>query len=114
MTELELKAFKHSEAMYIIDARSKVEGGSNREKDEAFFNEKAWLSTVENVLELLKNGRDVFRKYVASKIVIDHLNGKINNTCPKCHKLARTPMSKQCQNCFYTCHLNNIDHERTH
>ncbi len=103
MTEVELKALKHTDTMLHINLRNKKEN-KFREQERNYFLKIGRLTEDENILKLLAESRDKFRRKLATRIVIEHLNGEVYNVCPKCNELARTPRAKQCQHCFYTWH----------
>jgi len=56
----------------------------------------------------LKNGQEVFEWETAKRILADNSEKKLLNNCPQCHKLARTPKSKQCRHCGYSWHYNHV------
>lgn len=56
----------------------------------------------------LGDGLDQYKIDIATKTLKEH-GGQIQfNICPKCGKLARTPMAKQCRYCYYDWH-NKLD-----
>lgn len=61
-----------------------------------------WMTNDEEILKLLDNGIDEFRKTVAERI--DKMNTIKYNTCPECNKLTRTPKAKQCRFCGHDWH----------
>lgn len=63
-----------------------------------------WGSSDDEILRLLNNGYEQFRETVAERILRDHKDEIFINLCPKCHKLARTPLAKQCRFCSYSWH----------
>jgi hypothetical protein len=54
--------------------------------------------------QMLANGFDVFKNRVATRIYLRHKHELELNCCPKCGKIARTPLSKQCRFCFHSWH----------
>ncbi len=54
--------------------------------------------------QMLVDGFDVFKKRVVNRIYSQHKNELNLNLCPKCGKIARTPLAKQCRFCFYSWH----------
>lgn len=56
------------------------------------------------VLKLLDNGYDEFKKVSAAKILREHGDQVFINNCPKCGRLARTPLAKQCRHCGHNWH----------
>lgn len=68
------------------------------------YQEKGWLSTDQNVLDLLKEGYEQFEVDVANRILAQHPEKVFLNNCPQCGKLARTPQAKQCRFCGFNWH----------
>ncbi len=52
-----------------------------------------------DALQLLDNGFLEFKRRSAEKILKDHHDEIVINLCPKCGRLARTPLAKQCRHC---------------
>lgn len=99
MTENEKKAKWHHFAM-VKTNNGKIE------KAYTIFKEKNFFSTQQEVTDLLKNGYQSFKESVAARIYEQH-EGEIKlNICPKCFKIARTPLAKQCRYCFHSWHNN--------
>jgi len=61
-------------------------------------------SDDERIKNMLSDGFDVFRRRVAERIYNEHRKELQLNLCPKCHKIARTPLAKQCRICFHNWH----------
>ncbi len=96
----ESKAWKHY--AFNIKSYSSVE-------KRAIYYKKGWMTDDPNVLKLLNDGVEEFRKRTALRILKEN-EGKLKwNYCPKCFKLARTPDAKQCRYCGYDWHKENID-----
>jgi hypothetical protein len=55
-----------------------------------------------DILKLLDDGIDEFRRKVAKRIINSNII-EFNN-CPKCKKLTRTPKAKQCRFCQFDWH----------
>lgn len=100
MTDKESKATWHHFAM----GKS---GNGNKEAFYTRFKNKGLISFDDAVIELLKNGFQVFKETVAARISEEHFNELKLNLCPKCYKIARTPLAKQCQFCFHSWHNKN-------
>jgi uncharacterized C2H2 Zn-finger protein len=63
-----------------------------------------WGSTDPDVLAMLKEGREVFLKNVAQRILRERSDELFFNHCPRCGALAKTPRAKQCAKCFHSWH----------
>jgi len=61
-------------------------------------------SVVENANNVLSDEFDAFKMRVVTRIYVQHKNELSLNLCPKCRKIARTPLAKQCRFCFYSWH----------
>ena len=68
------------------------------------YKEKGWITADQTVLDLLKDGYDAFELNVANRILTQHKDQVHLNNCPKCNKLARTPLARQCRHCGYDWH----------
>jgi rubrerythrin len=66
--------------------------------------EKKWLSDDPGVLELLKDGNEIFELRTAERIFAEHYEELDLNKCPICGNLARTPTAKQCRYCGHDWH----------
>ena len=101
MTANEHKAWKHYVTQYKLNhSNYTTEVEINHRK--AFNYKQGWMTEDSEILRLLKDGVDEFRKRVAARITCEHFDGIAYNYCPKCNQLARTPLSKQCRYCYHT------------
>ncbi len=78
-----------------IVERRKVQ--RNREYDEYY----GFLDNNTNALVAL--GEDALKLKIAERLFKNHKE-QILNTCPRCEKLARTPLAKQCRHCGFDWH----------
>ncbi|MCF6407201.1 hypothetical protein L3C95_30170 [Chitinophaga filiformis] len=69
-----------------------------------YYRKNGWLSDNEDASVMLKMGRDQFYILVASKIKERYDSKIFMNNCPKCGKLCRTTMAKQCRYCRHDWH----------
>ena len=67
----------------------------------------AFLFYIEEYIRLLKNKTllkhetlTIIEVIIATRIIKEH--PEVINNCPKCNRLTRTPMAKQCRYCFHT------------
>ncbi|MBP6430376.1 MAG: hypothetical protein KA319_01290 [Ferruginibacter sp.] len=97
MTKNEKAAQWHGFAM------EKSENGSNKSLYN-FFKERNLISFDKEVLALLKFGFKDFKEKVATRIFKEHKDELELNTCPKCNKIARTTLAKQCRFCHHDWH----------
>ena len=65
---------------------------------------RQWGTKDKEVLKLLDNGYEEFKRISADKILKDHKDKVFINICPKCGRLARTPKAKQCRHCGHNWH----------
>ena len=65
---------------------------------------RTWGAKDPEVLALLGNGYDEFKRRSADKVLKEHKDKVFINTCPKCGRLARTPLAKQCRYCRHDWH----------
>ena len=100
LTEQERLAIKHTSSTIKLDLPNR------RSNDSAVrvYKENGWLSSDENVTNLLQGGYDEFELRTAERIFKEHRNEVKLNLCPKCKKLARTPLAKQCRFCGHNWH----------
>jgi hypothetical protein len=63
-----------------------------------------WGTTNKEALKLLEGGYNDFKKNVANRILTERPKEVFINNCPKCGKLARTPLAKQCRFCGHDWH----------
>ncbi len=78
-----------------------------KENDDIMLSAKkkmGWISEDNIILEMLADGFDAFKNRVVNCIYNEHKNELSLNLCPKCGKIARTPLAKQCRFCFYDWH----------
>ena len=61
--------------------------------------EKGWINNDSETLDLVKNGYEEFEINVVKRIMTETPEKVFFNNCPKCGKLARTPLAKQCRYC---------------
>jgi hypothetical protein len=66
--------------------------------------DKGWISSDPEIINLLKNGYEVFKQNIITRIMTETPEKVFFNNCPKCNKLARTPHAKQCRYCSYNWH----------
>ncbi len=59
--------------------------------------------TDEKTNALAALGKEKLRETVAQRLLKDHGN-ELLNFCPRCEKLARTPLAKQCRYCGFDWH----------
>jgi hypothetical protein len=77
------------------------------ERNESMRNsmtQSGWILHKPEYDDLLKEGYSVFFENVAKRILRENEAELFLNLCPKCQKLARTPLSKQCRFCFHSWH----------
>ena len=65
---------------------------------------RKWGSKDQDVLDLLDNGYEEFKRVSADKILKEHRDKIFINNCQKCGRLARTPEAKQCRHCGHNWH----------
>lgn len=101
MTFKEKSAWKHWSTNYKID-------NGNYESEEQIAARRrlsiktGWLTQDKEILKLLENGIEEFRRKTAERILKEE---KIEfNNCPNCGKLTRTPKAKQCRFCKHDWH----------
>lgn len=63
-----------------------------------------WITEDPRVLKLLDDGIEAFCEKTASRILKESGLEIVFNCCPKCYKLTRTPLAKQCPHCFHDWH----------
>ncbi|SEW45929.1 hypothetical protein SAMN05428988_6179 [Chitinophaga sp. YR573] len=69
-----------------------------------FYRKNGWLSDDQDSSDMLKMGQDQFYILIASKLKERYESEIFINNCPKCGKLCRTPLAKQCRYCVYDWH----------
>ena len=70
----------------------------------SIMKQKGWISEDETTKKMLADGFDAFKRRVVNRIYLQHKREMELNCCPKCGKITRTPLSKQCRFCFYSWH----------
>jgi hypothetical protein len=63
-----------------------------------------WGTKDPETLDLLNNGYEEFKRITADKIIRQHREKVSINNCPKCGRLARTPLARQCRHCGHDWH----------
>lgn len=64
-----------------------------------------WVNRDDSVVvELLKEGPDVFRDRVRKRILVDCRNEVFVNRCSRCERIVRTPKAEQCLWCGHDWH----------
>jgi hypothetical protein len=101
MTIKEKAAWKHWSTNYKID-NGNYDSEEKKETRRRLSYRTGWLTKDKEILELLEDGIDEFRRKTAERI-LKHEKIEFNN-CPKCNKLTRTPKAKQCRFCGYDWH----------
>ena len=66
--------------------------------------QSGWIIHKPQYDGLLKEGYEVFFTNVAKRILFENESELFLNLCPKCQKLTRTPLAKQCRFCFHSWH----------
>jgi hypothetical protein len=97
LTEDEQIAWRHNRASERLAHGNKI--GFHK-----YQNQEQELSKDENVLKLLENGFEHFKNAVVTRIWNEHKDELELNLCPKCKKIARTPLAKQCRFCGHDWH----------
>jgi hypothetical protein len=72
-------------------------------KQAAQHMEKMYALPDDNIDHLVALGEEELRQLIAERLFKEHAD-KILNTCPRCEKLARTPLAKQCRHCGFDWH----------
>lgn len=65
---------------------------------------RQWGTRNKEILKLLDNGYDEFKRITAERILREHSDKVVVNNCQKCGRLARTPLAKQCRHCGHDWH----------
>ena len=97
MNEAERRAYSHLGAtMKATYGRSDVPA-----QEEARHHKlhRRWISDDPQVLELARDGFQLFAERTAKRILAEHQDSVFLNRCPRCQKLARTPTARQCRFC---------------
>jgi hypothetical protein len=98
LNEKEARAKLHQSAIF------KLNGVSNKANFENLMHREGLLSDDPEVMQLLKDGYDVFESQSADRIMKESPDKVYFNNCPQCGKLARTPQAKQCRFCGRSWH----------
>lgn len=93
----EMLAWKHHSSILKLE-------DSNHPKSIEIYKKKGWITHSDEILELLKDGYDVFEMNTAKNIIALNPDRVYLNNCPKCNRLARTPSAKQCRYCGFNWH----------
>lgn len=65
--------------------------------------EKMYAQPDDTIDHLVALGEEELRHTIAERLFKEHAD-EILNTCPRCEKLARTPLAKQCRHCGFDWH----------
>lgn len=65
--------------------------------------ERMYGFTDDKTNALAALGKEQLNRIIAERLLKDH-GSEILNTCPRCEKLARTPLAKQCRHCGFDWH----------
>jgi hypothetical protein len=68
------------------------------------YRRRGLLTDDPAVLELLKDGNDMFEQRTCERIMAECPEKVFLNNCPQCNRLARTPYARQCRYCGYNWH----------
>ena len=66
-------------------------------------------TTDPEALSLMHEGIEQFARRVRDRILREHRDRVVLNTCPKCGGLAMTPRAQQCRWCFHDWHPRGAD-----
>ena len=70
----------------------------------AFLKSKGMYGDEPHIKEMIAGGHEAFKRQVVIRIFVEHREELNLNLCPKCNKIARTPLAKQCRFCFHDWH----------
>ncbi|GEM63567.1 hypothetical protein SF1_15490 [Sphingobacterium faecium NBRC 15299] len=98
MSPQEKLAYKH------IHSLLKLEGNKDLDKIKKIYFKAVLLTKDLTALSLIHDGIEKFYKNTAQRILSNHHAQITFNNCPKCGKLARTPLAKQCRYCYFDWH----------
>lgn len=99
LTDLERMAIRHTDSIYKLE--NSISDNANLIK---VYREKGWLTSDQNVLNLLEGGYKQFELNTANRILSQNPNKVFFNNCPKCNQLSRTPYARQCRFCGHNWH----------
>ena len=86
---------KAAQRHYLASVKS--ENAKDSRLKEVILNR--WGTNDEEILALLENGYEEFKRVAAEKIAREQGDKIILNNCPNCGRLARTPLARQCRHC---------------
>ena len=92
-------AIKHTSSAFKLENSTSDNTTMTR-----MYKERGWLTSDQAVLDLLKDGYEIFEWNVANRIIEQNADKVFLNNCPRCNKLARTAYAKQCRHCGHTWH----------
>ena len=104
LTTKEKMVLKHQQSLYKLDNSDGRETQEQNQRRTAMYINRGWLSTDEEVLDLLKEGYESFEIKIATKLLAEYPEKVFLNNCPNCGRLARTPTARQCRFCGYDWH----------
>jgi hypothetical protein len=65
--------------------------------------ERMYAQPDDTIDHLVALGKEKLRQIIAERLFKEHAD-EILNPCPRCEKLARTPLAKQCRYCGFDWH----------
>ncbi len=74
------------------------------ERQLVYLKAKGMYSDEPHIKEMIADGHEAFKHRVVKRIFTEHRQELNLNCCPKCGKITRTPLAKQCRFCFYNWH----------
>ena len=101
MTDHEARAWRHYSAEFKLTHGGKKDANESKRR---LYLKIEWITEDTEIIKLLDNGIDAFRENVVNRILIQSPNKVYFNLCPKCNRLARTPLAKQCRHCGHDWH----------
>jgi hypothetical protein len=92
-----------------IDARTKAATSTSPEM--AGLLNQRWGAMDDLAVEkALAEGPDAYRRRVRDRVITDHKASMYINRCPRCKRVVRTPLARQCFWCSFAWH--NVDAEQ--